>query len=326
MDGFDDHTGHLKARLETFQDSGLTDLNVDPCAVTATYTYADGDPFFILRVSSEGSSGISSVSVHEVIYGDFDAQTMSRRRNVGLSLAELREHPNGPGKDFWDSAIASLLALQEVAAELIEEAASAAAEKAADRLQRQWQKPADPPPFPDVESRFTAFQEACQRRAPYCAGIQLSWDADFDGLPGVVFGLAPGKPEQVLYQADPHRSKQLYLNGFWTGTHILENDLLEQFPSDAWARLGARNAAQDLLAIQQAGHELMQTQREFTLQDLDIERTRQRYQSVLHGPRPLNEPGAWNAWATESLRDDGVALFERVGDYLNTLHPKSGYA
>jgi hypothetical protein len=72
--------------------------------------------------------------------------------------------------------------VQEVAEEIIDEAAATAASSAADRLQARWQEPAEPENYPDVASRFTAFEEACQLPAPYCAGIQLSWDADF-GLP-----------------------------------------------------------------------------------------------------------------------------------------------
>lgn len=59
--------------------------------------------------------------------------------------------------------------------------------------------------------------------------IELSWGVDLEGLPGVVFGLAHGTPRQILFQADPSRSRQLYLNGFWTAAYCLEEDLLEQF-------------------------------------------------------------------------------------------------
>jgi hypothetical protein len=71
MYGFDGHNEHLAARLEAFQDSGPTDLEVAPDgAATAAWTYRDGDPQFVLRVEAGGSSGIPSVSVHEVVYGD----------------------------------------------------------------------------------------------------------------------------------------------------------------------------------------------------------------------------------------------------------------
>jgi hypothetical protein len=70
MYGFDGHNEHLAARLEAFQDSGPTDLAVAPDgAATAAWTYRDGDPQFVLRVEAGGSSGIPSVSVHEVVYG-----------------------------------------------------------------------------------------------------------------------------------------------------------------------------------------------------------------------------------------------------------------
>jgi hypothetical protein len=218
----------------------------------------------------------------------------------------------------------ALIGIHEVAAanirESIDEAVSAAAYDASERLTKRFHRPAAPPPFPDVDEKFAAFEAACQRRAPYCDGIALSWGHDLDGLPGVVFGLVPGTPGQVLYQADPRQSKQLYLNGFWTADHCLEEDLLEQFPDDGWARLGARNAARDLLEIQRAGRELMETQRQYTLQEIDQEKT-VRLLSAVKQRRTFDEHFDWNSYASGWLQDDCVALFERIRDYLDGLVP-----
>ena len=167
----------------------------------------------------------------------------------------------------------ALIGIHEVAAafiqERVDEAAAEAAYAASERLTTRFLRPAAAPAHPDVDECFEAFQAACQLRAPFCDSIQMEWGHDLDGVPGVAFGLAPGNPEQILYQADPNRSKQLYLNGFWTSEHSLEEDLLEQFPGNSWARLGACNAARDLLAIQDTGYRLMKAQKQASLQEID---------------------------------------------------------
>jgi hypothetical protein len=317
----------MELRLEAFQDTSLTDLQVEPgSTVTAKYFFSDSN-HYVFTVSPAGSNGVPVFSWYEVTMGDFNIHTRSREHTgptLGLPELLATGETDGPFGNYWWEDAMALIGIHEVAAadiqESIDAAVSEAAYAASERLTKRFQRPAVPPPVPDVEGHFAAFEAACQRRAPYCEGIALSWGHDLDGSPGVVFGLAPGTPEQILYQADPDRSMQLYLNGFWTAEHCLEKDLLEQFPDDGWARLGARNAARDLLEIQCAGRELMETQRQYTLQDIDREKKDRLFSAVKHG-RPFDEHFDWNTYASGWLQADCVALFEKIREYLNGLYP-----
>lgn len=147
----------------------------------------------------------------------------------------------------------------------------------------------------------------------------MDWGHHMDGVPGVAFGLAPGTPEQILYEADPTRAKQLYLNGFWTSEDCLEEDLLEQFPDDAWARLGAHNAARDLLAIQRAACELVEAKRQDILQQVDSEKRDRLFWSVRDGS-PVDID--WDDYTAGWLQAEYEDLFEKVKEYLNGLHPE----
>jgi hypothetical protein len=318
--------GQMELRLEAFQDSGLTDLKVESCStVTAKYVYDDCD-YYEFKVSP-GSDGIPCFTWNQVTLGSFNVHTMSREhRGPTQTLAELLaldEDRGGILGGYWREHAMALIGLHEVAAAAIQEAidyaVSEASCAASAGLTSRFQKPAEAPPAPDVDECFEAFQAACQRRSPYCDGIQMDWGHDLGQLPGVAFGLAPGAPEQILYQADPSRSKQLYLNGFWTADHCLEEDLQEQFPDDAWARLGARNAARDLLEIQRVGGRLMEAQRQYTLQNIDQERRERLLRSVEQG-RPVTDGGFdWDKYTAEWLEGDLTDLFERVKEYLNSL-------
>lgn len=314
----------LELRLEAVHDSGLTDLNVYADAtVTARYCFSDTN-HYVFTVSPYSDNGPSLFSWYEVTIGAFNIETRSHEhRSVRQGLNELLAMDDKEGilTNYWRNAVMALIGIQEVAAadirECIDEAASEASFAASERLTKRFQQPASAPVYV-VENSFFDFEAACQRRAPYCDGIQMDWGHDLGRLPGVAFGLAPGSSDQILYQADPERSKQLYLNGFWTSEHCLEADLLEQFPDDAWARLGARNAARDLLAIQRAGHELMETQRQATLQDIDQEK-RDRQVIALEEGRPLDSAW-WSDYAGGWLEGDLTDLFERIKEYLNDLH------
>lgn len=314
--------GHLEQRLQDFHDSGLTGLSVEPGAISARLADASGEPLFILRVDGGGRSSVS-FSAYELTDGGLAG--MGRRlQGPRLSLADLMAQHDGDDDHFWRHAASALLGLYEVADAMFDEAMDDAVTQCAERLNGQWQRIASPPPFPDIAGAFAAFKEACQRRAPFCEGIQLSWGARFEDVPDVVFGLAPGTPEQILYQTDARRSKSLYLNGFWAARYSLEEDIAEHLPNDEWARLGARNAARDLVEIQDSAHKLMEERRKETLGDLDQERSRIRLQSILQGAGPLSDPAAWDAHAAEWLQGDCEQIFGDIRDYLNSLHPGFG--
>lgn len=317
--------GQMELRLEAFQDTSLTDLKVEPCStVTARYVFDDGD-YYEFTVSPGGANGTPVFSWHAVTFGDLDIYTRSRE-HIGptRTLADLLTlgESDGPLGNFWRDDALALIGLHDVAAaaiqESIDDAMQEAAEAASERLTRRFQQPAEAPPIPDVDECFEAFQAACQQRAPYCDGIELSWDK-FDELPGVAFGLAPGTPEQILFEAEPNRAEQLYLNGFWTGEACLEDDLLEQFPDDAWARLGARNAARDLVAIQRTAFKLMQAKQQDILQQVDSEKRDRLFGSVRDGS-PVDTD--WDGYTAGRVQAGYLDLFEKVKEYLNGLKPK----
>lgn len=317
--------GQLELRLEAFQDTSLTDLKVEPCStVTARYVFDDGD-YYEFTVSPGGTNGTPAFSWHAVTFGDFNLETLSRAY-IGptQTLSDLLAlgESDGPLGNFWRDDALALIGLHDVAAAAIQEsidyAMQQAAEAASEHLTKRFQQPAEAPPIPDVDEYFEAFQAACQQRAPYCDGIELSWYT-FDELPAVAFGLAPGTPEQILYEADPNRAEQLYLNGFWTAEACLEDDLLEQFPNDAWARLGARNAARDLVVIQRAAFELMQAKRQDILQQVDSEKRDRLFGSVRDGS-PVDTD--WDDYTAGWLQAEYVDLFEKIKEYLNGLKPK----
>jgi hypothetical protein len=321
--------GQMELRLEAFQDTSLTDLEVDyDGTVTARHCYSDTH-YYVFKVSPYGANGVPVFSWYEVTAGEFDIYTRSREhRGPSRTLSELLAEggSDGPVGNLWRKGAMALIGIHEVAAaaiqEAIDQAVSEASYAASEGLTKWFQKPASPPPIPDVDTCFEAFQAACQQRAPYCDGIQMDWGHNLGQLPGVAFALAPGAPDQILYQADPTRARQLYLNGFWTSEYCLEEDLLAQFPDDGWARLGARNAARDLLAIQSAGCELMEAQKQETLQELDEERTDYLLLAAMKGRSFDKELPDWNAEVRRCLQEDCVNLFERVREYLNGLHPK----
>lgn len=233
--------GQMELRLEAFQDTNLTHLNVEPCAtVTARYVFDDGS-YYEFRVSP-GANRTPVFSWQAVTISNFDIYTRSREhRGPSRTLPELlaEGESDGPFGNLWREDAMALIGIHEVAAafiqERIDEAASEAAYAASESLTTRFQQPAAAPPIPDVDECFEAFKASCQQRAPFCDSIQMDWGHNLDDLPGVAFGLAPGTPEQILYRADPTRSKQLYLNGFWSSGHSLEEDLMEQFPDDSWA-------------------------------------------------------------------------------------------
>lgn len=321
--------GQMELRLEALQYTSLSDVKIEACStVTAKYVYDDGD-YYEFKVSPGGTNGIPVFSWHAVTTGDFNVHTMSREhRGPTQTLADLLALDDSRGgtlANYWREHAMALIGLHEVAAaaiqEAINEAVNEAAYAASASLTEWFQKPATPPPMPDVDDRFAAFQAACQQRA-YCEAVVMDWGHDLGQLPGVAFGLALGTPEQILYKADPNRAGQLYLNGFWTSEYRLEEDLQEQYPDDAWARLGARNAARDLLAIQGAGQELMEAQKQYTLQDIDQEKREFMLRSMAQGRSFDEEHSDWDDYAARWLEGDLTDLFERVKAYLESIQPQ----
>lgn len=321
--------GQMELRLEAFQDTSLTDLKVDADGtVTARYCYSDTH-YYVFTVSPHSANGVPVFSWYEVTAGAFNMETLSfehRSPTQGLSELLAMDDKEGILAGYWREHARALIGIQEVAAaaiqEAIDEAVSEVSYATSGGLTRRFQNPAAAPPRPDVDEYFEAFQAACQQRAPYCDGIQMDWGHDLELLPGVAFALAPGAPEQILYQADPTRARQLYLNGFWTSEHCLEEDLLERFPDDAWARLGARNAARDLLDIQRAGSRLMDAQQQLTLELIDQEKSDRLLRSVEKGQPITDDVFNWDKYAAEWLQAEREDLFERIKEYLNNLHPK----
>lgn len=320
--------GQMELRLEALQDTSLTDVKIEACStVTAKYVFDDGG-YYEFNVSPDGTNGAPEFSWCHVTKGDFNIYTRSfEHRGPTRSLPELLALGENDGAfgNLWRDDAVALIGIHEVAAaaiqEAIDQAVADASCAAAANLTRRLQQPAAAPPIPEVDDYFTAFEAACEQRA-YCDSIVLNWGHDLGQLPGVEFGLALDTPEQILYGADPRQSKQLYLNGFWTSEHCLEEDLLEQFPDDAWARLGARNAAQDLLAIQRAGSELMEAQKQFTLQEIDQEKRDLLLRSMEKGKSFDEEHSDWNAYAARWLEGDLTDLFERVMEYVESLEPQ----
>lgn len=315
--------GQMELRLEAFQDTSLTDLKVEACStVTAKYVFDDGDYYEFSVSPATYHNGPPVFSWHAVTVGDFNIETLSHEhRGPAQTLADLLAlgENDGPFGNYWREDAAALIGIHQVAAADIQEsvdyAMQQAADEASERLTRRFQQPAQAPVTPNVDEYFAAFQAACQERAPYCDGIEMSWNS-FDELPSVVFGLAPGASHQILYQADPSQARQLYLNGFWTGAFCLEDDLLKQFPSDEWARLGARNAARDLVAIQRAGHELMEMKREDILQEIDSEKRDSLFRSVQNGVPVDND---WHEYTTRRLQAGSLEVFEQIKEYLSGL-------
>lgn len=322
--------GQMELRLEACQDAGLTDLAVDPdSTVTARWAYSD-DGYYMFTISP-GSEGRPAFAWHEVTASYFRMETYPdtietfRTENEGpsLGLPEMlaMDEADSPLPTFWREAATALMGIYEMVSEdiqeCIEEAASEASRAASERLTERFQQPAGAPPFPDVRECFAAFETACLQRAQYCGAILMGWDQDFDGPPEVEFGIAVNTPWQVLYKVDSDGG--LYLNGFWTAKHRLEDDLMEQFPNDAWARLGARNAARDLLEIQRTGQELMDAQKQDILQDMDRQLSEDQLDSIAQG-LPLRSD--WRDSETPIWRWHCDRLWERIKEYLTGLKPQ----
>ncbi|MGO4230456.1 hypothetical protein AB4Y72_16530 [Arthrobacter sp. YAF34] len=334
MNGWNAPEGQMELRLEACQDAGLTDIEVETevetgPSVTAMWS-SSGETFYMFTVSPGGGTPalvwqeITTIYLRMETYPDTIETIRTQKQGPLLGLSELlaMDDADGPLPTYWREVAAALIGIYEVAAEDIqecmEEAASEASRAASERLTERFKQPAEPPPVPSVEECFAAFQAACQRRAPYCNAIVMSWDGDFDGPPHVEFGIAVNTPGQVLYKVDHGSDGQLYLNGFWPGRRSLEEDLLEQFPDDAWARLGARNAARDLLEIQRTGQELMDAQKQDTLQDMDRRRLEDKLDSMAQGTPLKNESnGLTPAWQW-----DCEVLWERIKECLTDLKPQ----
>ena len=305
--------------LADFYDAGLHDLDVDgDGALHATAEDPYNERQFKITVS--GSANKPSVSCTEVNSHPLSEDPFNLRRyEPPVGPVELLADPDLDNW-HWRQVISAVLDLHEIAAFEIERAAMTAARDEAERLTGKWAEAPTLSPLADVEEAFEVFKGACRRRAPYCQEITLSWRPSFEGLPVVTFGLAPGGPEQILYKANPNRSRQLYLNGFSTAEDGLERDLLDHYPDDAWARLGAMNAARDLLEIQRTAADLMSARRAQTTGILAVERSVHRLRTLLEGPGPMDEPWAWSTFEEDRIQQDCVMLFHRISDYVGSLH------
>lgn len=322
--------GQMELRLEACQGAGFTDLTVEPSSTVTARWDSSADSFYAFTVSP-GSDRKPVFEWREVTVGYFKMETYPntietfRSENEGppRGLAELvaMDHTDRPYRVLWREAAAALLGIYELAAldisDSAQEAADKASQAASERLTERFQKPAGAPPLLFVDDYFDAFENACRQRAPYCDAILMGWDQEFEGLPEVEFGIAVNTPGQVLYKADPDGG--LYLNGIWSAEHRLEVDLLEQFPDDAWARLGARNAARDLLAIQRTGHELMDAQKQETLQDLDRREAESLLDSMVRGT-PVDTDGYRSILRGVEIACD--ALWERIKTHLIGIRSK----
>lgn len=316
--------------MEACENALLTNLLVEiEGGTTVAGNYGSGDSYYAFKVS-EGTSGVPLFSWNEVTAEDVSWETDEgaietvRMESKGPSrgLPELLAEYEA-GSDLYNYAREAAIALiglydiaQDVINECAEEAAYQASLDAAGRLSRRFREPYQAPDLPCVETDLAAFQEACRERAQHCDGIVMAWDENFDRPPQVEFGIFVNTPQQILYKIDP--DKDLYLNGFWTRKSRLEEDLLQQFPTDGWARLGARNAALDLIKIQDSAQALMDAQKQDTLQDLDRRYVEDRFKSVegtLRG-RASSDHQAGVDFACE-------ALWEKIKAHLYGLrrHP-----
>lgn len=341
--------GQLEIWLEGCQDSGLTHIDVEYSSIiTARWVYTSGD-YYSFTVSA-GSDG-PVFAWHEVTLGDYYKWETTpgtfetfrlNERGLSQGLAELLamddSHSVVPG--YWRELATSLIGLHMAAEGYMLESTSqvengftaglspedrqdddlmdtiggevsAAGHAAAEHLAGRFQQSAEAPPVFDVEECFRVFEAACAQRVVSCDAMRVAWDKDFGRPPSVEFGIAMNTPGQVRYQVDPDGA--LHLNGFRTALHSLEDDLLEQFPNDAWARLGARNAARDLLEIQRTARELMNAQQQDALQDMDRRHVERRLEAMLQGV-PVNED-----WRHSNLRTANWycgKLQERIQTYL----------
>ena len=86
--------GQMELRLEAFQDTNLTHLNVEPCStVTARYVFDDGS-YYEFKVSP-GANSSPVFSWQAVTIGDFDIYTRSREhRGPSRTLRELLAEGN----------------------------------------------------------------------------------------------------------------------------------------------------------------------------------------------------------------------------------------
>lgn len=99
-------------------------------------------------------------------------------------------------------------------------------------------------------------------------------------VPIVRFGLARGTPHQITYTL---MDAGLNLNGVIISPESLEPDLEYEY-QDPWARIGAHQAAHDLLKIKRAATTLMSAHYEHILFDLEKERSAFRYADFLGMP------------------------------------------
>jgi hypothetical protein len=127
------------------------------------------------------------------------------------------------------------------------------------------------------------------------------------------------RPSFVVPQGD-RRHRLCYLNGFWTVEHCLEQDLIERYPDDTWARSGARNAARDLLDIQRMAAHLMASQRASTEAFLVTAQSSRRLRNLLGEPGFADDPGDGGNAGADRLYRDCVMFIDRISDYLGGLH------
>lgn len=177
-------------------------------------------------------------------------------------FGELLSVARSGDPEYWRNARNLLEGFLRVASDVIDQELEDAAISIGMRLQRQLDNAVQ-----DDTGRLRreAFKAACERRAPFADYIRLAF---FDQLPkrrpSVYFGHGRGLPDAVFYNISPFGN--MNLNGLEAMEEDLEEVLLQTY-SDPWARLGARNAAQDLLAMQSAAADLRESERERIRQD-----------------------------------------------------------
>lgn len=146
---------------------------------------------------------------------------------------------------------------------------------------------------PDMYHAISAFRTACAKRVPYCSAISLRLPREPGSASRVVFGVKIGENDEVLYQLTHEGGKQtyLYLNGLRTFPDTYRLDI-ENAYKDEWSRLGACQAAEDLLAIHCAAHSLVEAEmNDLCWAPYNLERAQDRVADLIRrGPAGHSPP------------------------------------
>ncbi|MGY3567954.1 hypothetical protein [Sinomonas sp. RB5] len=320
----DPDTNYIPVRMRACLDRSFTDLTIDELdnATVTGGTWTDngtGEAYRLINFRGEciifreddwpgDEEGILLYQDSAITFDEVAAEASSERA--------------------WRESFGALLALADSVYDVVTERAkpliSQVRAELGDEMFTDPEAVAPVLEAPDVDAAFRAFEDACRRRMPYCADIELAfWDED-DELPEVRFGHRPGTEDQILYQLKDNGAYGdfMYLNGLETDPGSYEEDIAEHY-QDPWARVGALRAARDLIAIRDAAGNVAREARravdaQLYQEELDIEvgvrldETDAKEAAMLH-----------RRTFADRRRAAFKVVFERITAFLNQDEPQA---